>query len=97
MNSNSTYRFISTLAVLFSFYGAEAQTAPALPKLVVNVVIDEDKKTVAAFAGDFQKAHEAGVAFLRQYCEVAAIPGDIVITMGAGDIFRAGEALLEEK
>ena len=24
-------------------------------------------------------------------------PGDIVITMGAGDIFRAGEALLEEK
>lgn len=41
MNSNSTYRFISTLAVLFSFYGAEAQTAPALPKLVVNVVIDQ--------------------------------------------------------
>ena len=24
-------------------------------------------------------------------------PGDVVITMGAGDIFRAGEALLEEK
>ena len=51
---------------------------------IVNVVIDEDKKTVAAFAGDFQKAHEAGVAFLRQYCEVAAIPGDIVITSNGG-------------
>ena len=51
---------------------------------IVNVVIDEDKKTVAAFAGDFRQAHEAGVAFLRQYCEVKAIPGDIVITSNGG-------------
>jgi len=51
---------------------------------IVNVVIDEDKKTVAAFAGDFKQAHEAGVAFLRQYCEVKAIPGDIVITSNGG-------------
>lgn len=51
---------------------------------IVNVVIDEDKKTVAAFAGDFKKAHEAGVAFLRQFCEVKAIPGDIVITSNGG-------------
>ena len=51
---------------------------------IVNVVIDEDKKTVAAFAGDFRKAHEAGVAFLRQYCQVQAIPGDIVITSNGG-------------
>ena len=43
---------------------------------IVNVVIDEEKKTVAAFAGDFRKAHEAGVAFLRQYCEVTTMsPG----------------------
>ena len=60
--------------------------AAELAKLsyIVNVVIDEDKKTVAAFAGDFRKAHEAGVAFLRQYCEVQAIPGDIVITSNGG-------------
>ena len=51
---------------------------------IVNVVIDEDKHTVAAFAGDFRKAHEAGTAFLRQYCEVTAIPGDIVITSNGG-------------
>lgn len=51
---------------------------------IVNVVIDEEKKTVAAFAGDFRQAHEAGVAFLRQYCEVQAIPGDIVITSNGG-------------
>lgn len=51
---------------------------------IVNVVIDEDKKTVAAFAGDFKKAHESGVAFLRRFCEVQAIPGDIVITSNGG-------------
>ena len=53
-------------------------------RFIVNVVIDEEKKTVAAFAGDFRAAHEAGVAFLRQYCEVDAIPGDIVITSNGG-------------
>ena len=51
---------------------------------IVNVIIDEDKKTVAAFAGDFRKAHEAGVAFLRQFCEVRSVPGDIVITSNGG-------------
>lgn len=51
---------------------------------LVNVVIDEGKKTVAAFAGDFRQAHEAGTAFLRQYCEVEAIPGDIVVTSNGG-------------
>ena len=42
---------------------------------IVNVVIDDDKKTVAAFAGNFLEAHAAGVAFLRPYCEVTAVPG----------------------
>ena len=51
---------------------------------IVNVVIDEDKKTVAAFAGNFREAHAAGVAFLRPYCEVQAVPGDIVITSNGG-------------
>jgi len=53
-------------------------------QFIVNVVIDEEKHTVAAFAGDVEQAHEAGVAFLRQYCEVKAIPGDIVITSNGG-------------
>lgn len=53
-------------------------------QFIVNVVINDDKKTVAAFAGDFEKAHAAGVAFLRPYCEVKAIPGDIVITSNGG-------------
>mgnify|MGYP003557971459 FL=1 len=42
MKPFSTYsRVFSALAVLFSIYGAEAQTAPVLPKLVVNVMIDQ--------------------------------------------------------
>ncbi len=60
--------------------------AAELAKLafIVNVVIDEEKKTVAAFAGDFKAAHAAGVAFLRPYCQVKAVPGDIVITSNGG-------------
>ena len=60
--------------------------AAELAKLqfIVNVVINDDKKTVAAFAGDFKQAHAAGVAFLRPYCEVRAVPADIVITSNGG-------------
>ena len=60
--------------------------AAELAKLsfIVNVVINDDKKTVAAFAGNFREAHAAGVAFLRPYCEVQAVPGDIVITSNGG-------------
>lgn len=60
--------------------------AAELAKLqfIVNVIINDEKKTVAAFAGDFKQAHEAGVAFLRPYCQVKAVPGDIVITSNGG-------------
>lgn len=51
---------------------------------IVNVVINDDKQTVAAFAGDFKAAHEAGTEFLRPYCQVDAVPGDIVITSNGG-------------
>lgn len=51
---------------------------------IVNVVIDDDKNTIAAFAGDPVLAHEAGVNWLKDQCEVAAVPGDIVITSNGG-------------
>ncbi len=51
---------------------------------IVNVVIDEEKQTVAAFAGDPLEAHAAGCAFLRPYCEVFAEQADIVITTNGG-------------
>ena len=51
---------------------------------IVNVVINGEKKTVAAFSGGFREAHQAGVQFLRKYCEVPAAPVDIVITTNGG-------------
>ena len=51
---------------------------------IVNVVINEEKKTVAAFAGDPEKAHLEGCAYLRKFCGVKAIPGDIVVTTNGG-------------
>lgn len=51
---------------------------------IVNVVIDEDKKTVAAFAGDCISAHRRGCDFLLDYCKVKASPADIVITSNGG-------------
>ena len=51
---------------------------------IVNVVIDEDKRVIAAFAGDPFAAHEAGTQFLAKGCSVKAAPADIVITGNGG-------------
>lgn len=51
---------------------------------IVNVVIDDNKNTIAAFAGDPFLAHEAGVEFLERLCGVAAVPADIVVTSNGG-------------
>ena len=51
---------------------------------IVNVIIDEEKRVVMAFAGDPFIAHEAGCEFLKQYCRVKAVPADIVITGNGG-------------
>lgn len=64
----------------------DMKAAAELAKLayVVNVVIDEDKKTVAAFAGNFDQAHAQGCEFLRSYCRVNASTADIAITTNGG-------------
>ncbi|MBQ4150539.1 MAG: nickel-dependent lactate racemase [Clostridia bacterium] len=51
---------------------------------IVNVVLDEDKKVVYAVAGDVERAHEAGCAFLSQYCGAKACESDIVISTNGG-------------
>ncbi len=51
---------------------------------IVNVVIDEEKRVVAAFAGDPFEAHKAGTEFLAGQCRVKAVPADIVITGNGG-------------
>lgn len=53
-------------------------------KYIVNVIIDEDKRTVAAFAGNFETAHRTGCEFLLDYCRVAPAPADIVISSNGG-------------
>lgn len=51
---------------------------------ICNVVIDESKQTVAAFAGNFETAHLKGTEFLAGYCAVKPAPADIVITTNGG-------------
>lgn len=51
---------------------------------IVNVVLNENKETIFAVAGDVEKAHAAGVAFLDSLCGVTAEKSDIVITTNGG-------------
>ena len=61
-----------------------AAAAMANLAFIVNVVIDERQKTVAAFAGNFLSAHRAGCDFLAEYCEVAPAYADIVVSTNGG-------------
>ena len=65
---------------------ADMVAAAKMAKLafIVNVVIDEAKRTVAAFAGDPFAAHRKGCDFLLGYAKVAPKPADIVITSNGG-------------
>ena len=65
---------------------ADMLAAARMAKLafIVNVIIDEEKRTVAAFAGDFEQAHRAGCDFLLDYCRVSPVPADIVLTSNGG-------------
>lgn len=51
---------------------------------ICNVVIDADKKVIAAFAGDREKAHYAGADFEMKLAGVKSVPADIVITTNGG-------------
>ena len=51
---------------------------------ICNVVIDADKRVIAAFAGHFDQAHRAGCAFVDQLSGVDAVPAPIVITTNGG-------------
>lgn len=52
---------------------------------IVNVVCNGSKETVAAFAGDFEQAHLAGVSFLNGLCRMQVEEeAGIVITGNGG-------------
>lgn len=51
---------------------------------ILNVVINAEKKVIAAFAGDSEKAHVTGCEFVLKMAEVKAQPADIVVTTNGG-------------
>ena len=51
---------------------------------ILNVVIDAQKKIIAAFAGDSEKAHVTGCEFVLNMSQVKKNPTDIVITTNGG-------------
>lgn len=51
---------------------------------ILNVALNDKKKIIAAFAGDLEKAHEKGVAFVRGLAQCPSVTGDIVITSNGG-------------
>lgn len=53
-------------------------------QFIFNVALDENKKVIAAFSGDLEKAHEKGVQFVRSLAQCEPVIGDIVITSNGG-------------
>lgn len=53
-------------------------------QFIVNVLLDEEKKIVAAVAGHFETAHAKGCEIMRSQCSVTAVPADIVLTSNGG-------------
>ena len=51
---------------------------------VVNVIIDQKKQIVRAFAGEAEAAHAAGCAFLKELAAIEVPESDIVITSNGG-------------
>lgn len=53
-------------------------------QFILNVALNGEKKTIAAFAGDLEEAHAEGVKFVRSLAQCPSIEGDIVITSNGG-------------
>lgn len=51
---------------------------------IVNVVLDEQQKIIASFAGDAVMAHERGCAYAAKRCGLPPIMSDLVITSNNG-------------
>lgn len=51
---------------------------------ILNVTLDSNKRITAAFSGEFEKAHGAGVSCLKESSRCPLIPADIVITGNGG-------------
>ena len=59
---------------------------------IVNVVLDENKKVIRAYAGNFDQAHREGCRFVDKLSGVDAIPADIVISTNCGGHLQSGRS-----
>ena len=51
---------------------------------ILNVIIDAEKRVIAAFAGDQEKAHRTGCALCEKMTRVEKVVSDIAITSNGG-------------
>ena len=51
---------------------------------ILNVIIDADKRVIAAFAGDHEKAHRTGCTLCEKMTRVDKVVSDIAITSNGG-------------
>jgi nickel-dependent lactate racemase len=59
--------------------------ALAKPAFILNTVLSAEKRIIAAFAGDFRGAHEAGCRFYRErFAYPLAEKGDLVVASCGG-------------
>lgn len=53
-------------------------------QFILNVVIDKDKKVIAGFAGDCEKAHYEGCNFVKGLSQIESVDADIVVSTNGG-------------
>ncbi len=64
---------------------AEAVSKKAGVEFLINVTLDSEKKITGVFAGDWKKAHKAGMSFcLKHVRDTVKKPLDVVITSAGG-------------
>ena len=53
-------------------------------QFILNIALDDEKRIAAAFAGDLEMAHAAGVSYVEKAARQPCVKGDIVITSNGG-------------
>ncbi|MHB1343069.1 MAG: UDP-N-acetylmuramate--L-alanine ligase [Thermoleophilia bacterium] len=76
------------VAVVTDIYGAREEPQPGVSaKLIVDSVLRENPR--------FPVVYLPRLTSVVEYLDQVTVPGDVVLTMGAGDVHRVGERLLE--
>lgn len=91
VNENHSYRAISSPYALTGVLEHNpihedmvAAARAVHTEFIFNVALDGEKKIIAAWAGDLEQAHAAGVSFIRRLSQCPAVTGDIVLTSNGG-------------